>query len=247
MRMKEDHMRNGQLKPGYNIQVGTESGFVTTYGIYSNPTDTRTLQPVLEQFYRDYSRYPENLIADKGYGSIENYVDCEKKKIAAYIKYQHWEMEKKKRSKKYRYRWWNFRYDKRGDHFTCPEGNTLRYERNKTRIRYDSTEELLRVYVCSDSPNCHAHNQCTRSSNRRLEFNQNRYRLQQRARERLKTEKGWQFYRRRGTEVETVFGQVKGNWGFRRFNGWGNRNAACEWGLLMMAYNLKKIAITLSP
>jgi hypothetical protein len=24
MRMKEDHMRNGQLKPGYNVQIGTE-------------------------------------------------------------------------------------------------------------------------------------------------------------------------------------------------------------------------------
>nr|WP_307584485.1 hypothetical protein [Paenibacillus wynnii] len=25
MRMKEDHMRNGQLKPGYNVQIGTET------------------------------------------------------------------------------------------------------------------------------------------------------------------------------------------------------------------------------
>ncbi|WP_212963340.1 transposase, partial [Cohnella xylanilytica] len=25
MRMKEDHMRNGQLKPGYNVQIGTEN------------------------------------------------------------------------------------------------------------------------------------------------------------------------------------------------------------------------------
>ena len=28
MRMKEDHMRNGQLKPGYNVQMGTENQFI---------------------------------------------------------------------------------------------------------------------------------------------------------------------------------------------------------------------------
>ena len=27
MRMKEDHMGNGQLKPAYNVQLGTENGF----------------------------------------------------------------------------------------------------------------------------------------------------------------------------------------------------------------------------
>ena len=48
MRMKEDHMLNGQLKPGYNVQVGTENNFVIGYDIFSNPTDTRTLKPHLE-------------------------------------------------------------------------------------------------------------------------------------------------------------------------------------------------------
>ena len=28
MRMKEDHMKNGQLKPGYNLQIATNSQFV---------------------------------------------------------------------------------------------------------------------------------------------------------------------------------------------------------------------------
>ena len=28
MRMKEDHMRNGQLKPGYNVQIAVESEYI---------------------------------------------------------------------------------------------------------------------------------------------------------------------------------------------------------------------------
>ncbi|UKI56119.1 MAG: hypothetical protein L6V90_02765 [Treponema succinifaciens] len=47
--MKEDHMLNGQLKPGYNIQVGTENNFVIGYDVFANPTDTRTFIPHLEK------------------------------------------------------------------------------------------------------------------------------------------------------------------------------------------------------
>lgn len=37
MRMKEDHMRNGQLKPGYNLQIATENQFVLHYDVSSLP------------------------------------------------------------------------------------------------------------------------------------------------------------------------------------------------------------------
>ena len=244
MRMKEDHMRNGQLKPGYNVQVGTEAGFVTCYAIYPNPTDTRTLQTFLEQYRENLNKYPKNLIADKGYGSVENYEECERKGINSYIKYQYWEKEKKKRSKKYRYYWWNFKYNKELDQFICPEGQMLTYERIRTRIRYNGSKELLKIYSCKTCNECVNREMCTKGSHRRLEFNPRRYELQNKARERLKTERGKNLYRKRSAEVETVFGQVKGNWGFRRFKGWGKANASCEWGLWMLAYNLKNLAMT---
>lgn len=47
MRMKEDHMRNGQLKAGYNIQAATYQQFVLGYDIFPNPTDARTFEPFL--------------------------------------------------------------------------------------------------------------------------------------------------------------------------------------------------------
>ncbi len=45
MRMKEDHMKNGQLKPGYNVQISTNNQFIVNYSIHQNPTDTKTLIP----------------------------------------------------------------------------------------------------------------------------------------------------------------------------------------------------------
>jgi hypothetical protein len=86
MRMKEDHMRNGQLKPGYNVQIGTENGFVLGYDIFANPTDTRTLKPHLENMRRRLGRLPARLIADAGYGSEENYAYLEENGVDALVK-----------------------------------------------------------------------------------------------------------------------------------------------------------------
>ncbi len=34
MRMKEDHMKNGQLKPGYNVQISTSRQFIVNYTLH---------------------------------------------------------------------------------------------------------------------------------------------------------------------------------------------------------------------
>lgn len=56
MRMKEDYMKNGQLKPGYNIQIGTENQFILGYSVYQKPTDTTTLITHLNKFRRFYRK-----------------------------------------------------------------------------------------------------------------------------------------------------------------------------------------------
>jgi hypothetical protein len=52
MRMKEDHMKMDN-KPGYNLQIATNSQFVLSYNVYQNPTDTRTMIPFLNSIQRD--------------------------------------------------------------------------------------------------------------------------------------------------------------------------------------------------
>jgi hypothetical protein len=86
MRMKEDHMMNGQLKPGYNIQIMTNSQFILSYSIHSNPTDTKTLPEHLRIFHERYGRMPSKVIADAGYGSHENYDFLDKNNIEAFVK-----------------------------------------------------------------------------------------------------------------------------------------------------------------
>lgn len=95
MRMKEDHMRNGQLKPAYNLQISTNKQFILHYSLHPNPTDTKTLTSHLQGFEESYQKTPKELVADAGYGSEENYNLLKSKKIKAYVKYNYFRKDQK--------------------------------------------------------------------------------------------------------------------------------------------------------
>jgi transposase len=100
MRMKEDHMRNGQLKPGYNVQISTQNQIITNYTIHQNPTDFFTLIPHLEAFKKMYGFMPEELTADAGYGSYKNYEYLKENDIIPYVKYPLFNKENKPKKTK---------------------------------------------------------------------------------------------------------------------------------------------------
>ncbi|MGY4111404.1 transposase [Aeribacillus pallidus] len=93
MRMKEDHMKNGQLKPGYNVQIGTENQFVIGFSVHQRAGDTGCLIPHFQPLSSYGRPMQKQVIADSGYGWEENYTYCEEKKIAALIKYNTLERE----------------------------------------------------------------------------------------------------------------------------------------------------------
>jgi transposase len=95
MRMKEDHMRNGQLKPAYNLQISTNKQFILHYSVHPNPTDTKTLASHLQSFEDSYHKVPGELVADAGYGSEENYNLLKSKKIKPYVKYNYFRKDQK--------------------------------------------------------------------------------------------------------------------------------------------------------
>ncbi|MDR2597075.1 MAG: transposase [Treponema sp.] len=47
--------------------------------------------------------------------------------------------------------------------------------------------------------------------------------------------------KQQSVEVETVFGQIKGNQGYKRFFLRGTAKVSTEWGLLALGYNIKQI------
>jgi transposase len=98
MRMKDDHMRNGQLKPGYNVQISTNNQYIAAYSIHQSTTDTNALIPHLNEHIQATGQKPNNVTADAGYGSEQNYQWLEKKRITAYVKYPRFDRNQNKRS-----------------------------------------------------------------------------------------------------------------------------------------------------
>ena len=92
MRIKKDHMKNGQLKASYNLQIATENQFVLHYDIFSNPTDTKTLIPLLETYPHEL----KTVVADAGYGSEENLLRLDEKGVNHLIKYAMFDQEQKR-------------------------------------------------------------------------------------------------------------------------------------------------------
>ena len=144
MRMKEDHMLIGQLKPGYNIQVGCENGFVVGYDIFPNPTDTRTLIPHLENMKKRFGKLPKEIIADAGYGSEENYAYLERENVEATIKYTLWQKEQSRSWKKNQWNTENWKFDEVCDSYECPAGKQLSYSHNRINKTASGFRQNLR-------------------------------------------------------------------------------------------------------
>jgi len=100
MHMKEDHMRNSQLKPGYNVQIGVEAEYVVGLGVFSNRNDLGTLIPFLSSLEGNLKNRFRNVIADAGYESEENYKYLENHQQTYYIKPMTYEKWKKRSFKK---------------------------------------------------------------------------------------------------------------------------------------------------
>ncbi|WP_270279981.1 transposase, partial [Vagococcus bubulae] len=135
MRMKDDHMKNGQLKPGYNVQIATNNQYVLAYDVFQNPTDFKTLIPFLETIKENYFKLPKYIVADAGYGSEENYQatmdDFERIPLITYTMYQK-ELKKKYRTNPFNVS--NWRYDELLDVYFCPLNRRLKFKRYSTRI-----------------------------------------------------------------------------------------------------------------
>lgn len=99
MRMKDDHMQNGQLKPGYNLQASTNNQYITGYTLGQTTADTTLLKNHINDHIESYNETPDSVTADAGYDSEENYTDLESKNINAFVKYNYFHKEQKQTKK----------------------------------------------------------------------------------------------------------------------------------------------------
>ena len=243
MRMKEDAMLNGQLKPGYNVQISTENQFVTNYGIYQRPTDTGTLIDYLKSFKERYGITSPEIVADAGYGSEQNYEYMMENEMVPYVKYNYFHKEQTRKLRNNPYLQQNLVYDKERDVFICPNNKELihtdTYTR-KTELGYESTVDR---YECQDCSFCPLKSECTKArGNRQIEVNHTLNEYKRQVRELLTSERGLYHRSKRPIEPEAVFGQIKNAHHFRRFHLRSLKKVNVEFGLVAMAHNIRKLA-----
>lgn len=235
-------MQNGQLKPGYNVQVGTENNFVIGYDVFPNPTDTRTLKPHIENVEKRLNCKLKTVIADAGYGSEENYDYLEEKGIIGVIKYSSYEKEIKRSFKKNTFNAENWNYDSELKEYICPCGNAVPYKETRKRKNPSGYEQTVDIYKCDNYEGCPFRELCTKSEyGRMVQRNENWLNQKAKVKELLATDEYKSLMKKRSTECETVFGQIKSNQKFRRFNLCGKQKVETEWGLLMLGYNVKQL------
>ena len=241
MRMKEDHMKNGQLKPAYNVQIATEEQFITNVGIYQRAGDTATLPSFLEDFEQSYKRQSKVVVADAGYGSEQNYEFMENGGIEAYVKYNYFHKEQKRTWKKNAFAVQNLFYNPEEDFFICPMGQRLTNrgtKKNKSDLGYIST---LTRYQAQNCQGCPLRGLCHKSNNNRIiEVNYKLQEYKRKAREMLLSEQGIYHRGKRCIEPEAVFAQIKHNSLFNRFKLRGLQKVNIEFTLIAIAHNLRK-------
>lgn len=243
MRMKEDAMLNGQLKPGYNVQISTENQFITNFGIYQRPTDTLTMISYLESFKTRYGMQSEEIVADSGYGSEENYEYMFSNGMTPYVKYNMFHVEQRRSYRNNPFRVSNLFYNPDDDFYVCPMGQKMKFIRQEKRYTASGYQQTVSVYRASRCEGCPLRGQCHKSKrDRQIEVNHSLDDYKARARELLTSEQGLKHRSRRPVEPEAVFGQIKECGRFRRLRLKGLTGAKIDFGLKALAHNLRKLA-----
>ena len=233
------------IRPAYNEGIAVEKGFVINYEISDNASDSVSFIPLMEGTIDNLGKIPENANSDAAYGNEENHGFLEENDINNFLKYSLYHKEKSKKWREKSLRLADFIYDKNKDEFICKNNAKLslvdKFE-EATRTGYIRSIKQYRAPegVCLSCP---FRALCTKSKARTLDVSWKGERLKLQARENLESEKGKELRKRRGNEVESVFGDEKLNKSKGRYLLRGLAKVNVEAGLYYVSHNFRKIQI----
>lgn len=244
MRMKEDHMLNGQLKPAYNVQIAVNSEYITGVDVFSNRTDFGTLVPFLKKIQQHHKTTYAEVTADAGYESMENYLYLEENGQTSFIKPANYEAKKTAKFKKQIGRIENMVYDPEEDSFTCAEGRKLPLIRETTELQSGHFVTTAH-YRCENCKACPKRSACCQAKDadkpKEVTLKKTFWEKRAASQANMTTERGTYLRMCRSIQVEGAFALLKNDFGFRRFLTRGKTNVRTEIFFLSLAFNLKKL------
>ena len=233
-------MKNDELKPGYNVQAGTENGFICGFSVHPNANDGVTFPEHFRRREKAGLPHPVNLIADAGYGNEENYSLLDDLEVGNYMKYPDFHRETSGKESRY-FELSDFIYNSDEDCYICPEGRALFFDHIDERANSNGYIRKSRIYKSQDCSECPLHAKCKRGEYRTLSVMPLYNKQKKKVRENLESLEGTKLRKRRAHEVETVFGHLKYNMNYQRIRLRSMAKATIEMALLFMSHNLIKV------
>lgn len=250
MRMKEDAMLNGQLKPAYNLQHGVDSEYIVWLTIHPLATDTNTLKPFITSMEEHLGFKYQNIIADAGYESEENYVFIENNGQIAFIKPSNYEISKTRKFRNDISRVENMDYNEKEDVYTCSEGKALVFDYNRKIKTKSGYIREISIYSCQNCKDCMNKTACIKGNNSKIPMEQRNKKLEvsktflkkrSECLERITSDEGRMLRMNRSIQAEGSFSETKDGMGFRRYLSRGKKNVLTESIIVAMARNLNKL------
>ena len=246
MRMKDDPMKNGQLKPAYNATLAVDAEYIVAALISQERSDAGTFIPMMEKLKPLGYIKP---VADAGYESEENYTWCEKNDQKAIIKPANHDQAKTKKYKSDIGKRENMPYDAENDAYICHAGHRIEAAYEKETESKAGYPIVTAVYSCTKCDGCPHKAKCIkgasktpleeRSKNLHVSKTFQKQRMTMEAR--INTDEGILLRVNRSIQVEGAFGVLKQDMGFRRFLLRGRVKVETELLLLAMAFNINKL------
>ena len=250
MRMKEDAMLNGQLKPAYNVQHAVDAGYITWVNVSSHPGDTLTLRPMLEEMEKHLRFKYRDIVADAGYESEENYVFLEKNGQNSYIKPTNYEISKTRKYKTDISRRENMSYDKETDTYTCKNGKKLSAAGTRNSKTASGYVNVSTIYKCSDCSGCPFKEKCIKGNNCKTPMEErskvlyvSKTKEEKRTQnlDRILSDYGTQLRMNRSIQAEGSFAIVKEDMGFRQYLYRGMKNVLAQSVIVAIAHNINRL------
>ena len=249
MRMKEDHMLNGQLKPAYNVQIAVENYFIIHGYVSNDRTDYNTLIPVVDKHIKAFGEVLEEVTADSGYCSEKNLLYLKQNKITSYIKLQDHEKRKTRAYAEDISKYYNMTTQVFEDelYYICHDGRELRHIRTEEKEQ-DGYTQTLEVYGCADCRGCEHKAKCLYKynpdkdpdKNKVMKINEQWEELKEESHANVQSEKGILNRQIRSIQTEGHFGDIKENENFRRFNYRSTEKVYKEFMLYAIGRNINK-------
>ena len=249
MRMKEDHMRNGQLKPAYNVQIAVENYFIIHGYVSNDRTDYNTLIPVIRKHIDRFGEILKEVTADSGYCSEKNLLFLKEHGIESYIKLQDHEKRKTRAYKEDIGKYYNMSYHVFEDehYYVCHDGRELRHIQTETK-KQDGYTQTFEVYACADCSGCEHKARCLykynpekdADKNKLMKINEQWEELKAASHANIESEKGILNRQIRSIQTEGHFGDIKENENFRRFNHRSSEKVYKEFMLYAIGRNINK-------